>query len=235
MYNVRRLADALAPHGFFVAVEAETEAWFLRANNQRTLFEGIQVNAGKQRGGRWGDIAFSDVSISLTPGRFTSPKGMAEVELLSDWSPTKTKEQAIAWERTIVDSWPRKLAELVRARGDELLARTAASRAAVDNYLALVDSRLTVAESIAKLSDGASEAELKEANRLSRTEGLICLPERPCYELISLLIARKAREVESDPTKFWGKNPIAVPELSWRFQLLASRLYPERGWELLGA
>jgi hypothetical protein len=235
MYNVRRLADALAPHGFFVAVEAEMEAWFLRANIQQKLFEGIEVNAGKHRGGRWGDIAFSDVSISLTPGRFTSPKGMAEVELLTDWSPTKTKEQALAWERTIVDSWPQMLGELVRARGDELLARTAETRAAVEKYLELVDSRLPVAESIAKLSDGASEAELAEARRLSRTEGFICLPERPWYDLISLLFARKAGEVERDPTKFWGKNPIAMPELNWRFQLLASRLYPERGWELLGA
>jgi hypothetical protein len=235
MFNVRRLADALTPHGFFVAFEEKAEAWFLRANTERRLFEVIDVNAGKHRGGRWGDIAHANVSIALTPGRFTSPKGMAEVELLTDWSPTKSKEQALAWEGTIIDSWPRKLGELLSARGNELLARTAETRAAVEKYLRLVNRRLPVTDSIARLSDAASEAELAEARRLSRTEGFICLPERPWYDLISLLIARKAGEVEGDPTKFWGKNPIAVPELNWRFQLLASRLYPERGWELLGA
>ena len=235
MFNVRRLADALEPHGFFVACKDKTEAWFLRANVSRRLFEGIEVNAGKQRGGRWGDIAFADVSIALTPGRFTSPKGMAEVEMLTDWSPTKSTDQALAWERIIVDSWPQRLDELLRARGDTLLARTADTRAAVEKYLALADSRLTVAELIAKLSDGASEAELKEAKRLSRTEGFICLPERPCYDLISLLIARYAGAVEGDSARFWGKNPNTVPELNWRFQLLASHLYPERGWELFGA
>lgn len=234
MFNVRRLAEALTPHRFFVAFEEKTEAWFLRANTERRLFEGIEVNAGKQRGGRWGDIAFADVSIALTPGRFTSPKGMAEVELLTDWSPTKSHEQALAWERFIIDSWAGRLDELLRARGDQLLARTAETRAAVEKYLALVDGRLAPEESIAKLSQSASEAELTEARRLSRTEGFICLPERPCYDLISLLIARKAGEVEGDPTKYWGKSPIAVPELNWRFQLLASRLYPERGWQLFG-
>lgn len=235
MYSVRRLADALAPHGFFVAVEHATEAWFLRANLKLRLFEGIEVHAGKQRGGRWGDIAFSNVSISLTPGQFTSPKGMTEVELLADWSPTKSKDQALAWERMIVGTWADRLDELVLARGDELLTRTAETCAAVDKYLELVDRRLPVAVSVAALSDGASAVELEEARRLSRTEGFISLPERSCYDLISLLIVRKAGEVEGTPTKFWGKNPIVVPELNWRFQLLASRLYPERGWELLGA
>jgi hypothetical protein len=115
-----------------------------------------------------------------------------------------------------------------------LLARTADTRYAADKYLAFLDRRLTVAELLAKELDGATEVELLEARRLSRTEGFVCLPERPCYDLISLLIARHAGEVEGDPKMFWGKNPNAVPELNWRFQLLASRLYPESGWELFG-
>jgi hypothetical protein len=233
MYNVRRIADALMPHGFFVAFEAETETHFVRANVQRQLFERIDVNAGKQRGGKWGDIAFANVLIALTPGPFTSPKGMAEVELLTDWSATKWKEQTLAWERIIISSWPQKLDDLSRARADALLARTDATRVAAEKYLEFLDSGLTTVESIAKLSEGATQPELTEARRLSRTEGLICLPERICYDLISLLLARHQDKVESNPKMFWAKSPITVPELNWRFQLLASRLYPERGWELL--
>lgn len=234
MFKVRRLADALTPHGFFVAFEEQMEVWFLRANHERRLFEGIQVHAGKQRGGRWGDVARADVSIALTPGRFTSPKGMAEVEALTDWSATKSPEEAFAWERLVLDSWPQRLDEVARLQGDALLAQTADARAAVERYLALLDRRLSVAESIAKLTAGAAEAELTEARRLSRTEALICLPERACYDLISLVIARHAGEVEGDPAKLHGTNPNVARELNWRIQLLASRLYPERGWELFG-
>jgi len=234
MFDVRRLADALTPFRFFLAVEDKTGAWFIRANVSNRLFEVIDVHAGKQRGGKWGDIACAGVSIALTPGRFTSPKGMGETECLSDWSPTKATGQAVAWERSILDSGPRMLDELVRSRGGELLARTADARAAVDKYLSLLDRRKTIAELIATLSDGASQAELLEAHRLSRTEGLICLPERSCYDLASIVIARLAADVESDPKRFRGKSPMAVPELTWRFQLFASRLYPERGWKLLG-
>jgi hypothetical protein len=234
MFNKRRVADLLSPLGFFLAFESHTEAGFVRANGRVGLFEEIDLCAGRRRGGRWGDIACAGVSIALTPGEFTSPKGMAEVECLSDWAATKTKEQAVAWERSVIAA-PITLDALIRRRREELLARTAIARVAAVHYLGLLDNRLTVPEMIAKLTEGATDEELQEARRLARTEGFISLPERACYDLIVLLITRYAGEVESDRACFWGKSPNAVPELNWRFQLLASRLFPERGWELLDA
>ncbi len=230
MFCASRIEKALEPLGFFTAFESDNTFSFVRANTRVGLFEAIEPCAGKHRGGRWGDIACASVSISLTPGYFTSTKGIAESECLSDSAPTKTKAQAIDWERLVVESGPAKLEALIRERGHALLARTQESRVAVEKYLALLDRRLSIEQQITNLTESATDVELKEARRLSRTEGFILLPERPCYDLISLHITLRAQEVEGDKIRFWGKSPNDVPELNWRFQLLASRLYPERGW-----
>jgi len=235
MFSTRRLSHALSSCGFFLASRSETDARFVRANVQWRIFEQVYIGAGKPQGGKWGDVSGADVSIALTPGPFTSPKGMAEAICLSNWAPTESEEKAIAWERLVTGTALAKIDDLLGTHGDELLERTADARAAVERYLAILDRHLTVAQMIADLTDGATADELAEAHRLSRTTGFIGLPERHCYDLVSLLISRRATDIETSPTRFWGKDPYAVPELNWRCQLLASRLYPERGWELLDA
>src|SRR5262249_23584024 len=152
-----------------------TEAWFVRANARRGLLEAIELHAGKHhvRGARWGDTAFAGVRIALTPGRFTSPKGMVEYQMLTNWADTRTREQAVAWKRVVVATAAPRLDSLWQTHGEDLLARTAAVRAAVDRYLGLLDRQRSVAELIGELTARATEEELREARRLARTEVLI--------------------------------------------------------------
>jgi hypothetical protein len=248
-FSTRRVGDALSHLGFFLSFGVSTEAQFVRANRKTQLFEIVSLHAGKFRGGRWGEFSSAGVYIALTPGKFTSPKGMAEYECLINSTPTtnpeeadrrargstttRTKEQAIAWENFVVQAVPGKLEALEHARAEELLTRTESTRSAVRAYLAMLDRNLSFQQLTDNLTNGATEDELNEARRLARTDWLIALPERSWYDLISLLIVRKSGEVEGNPSIFWGKNPEEVPELKWRFQLLASRLYPEPGWELM--
>jgi hypothetical protein len=230
---------ALKPLGFFVAFQAPAELLFVRPNNSAGLFESVDLSAGHYRGGISGEISGAGVSISLTPGKFTSPKGMVEYECLLDessnkqgWSKTQNPHQAAEWEKRIVRMVPRALAVLSEEKSPSLLARTADTRAAVERYLALIDRSSPVADLIVQIADGATDEELRESKRLSRTEGFICLPERHWYDFLALLITRLGPEVEGKLRPFWGISPWDCPELNWRFQLLASRLYPEPGWEL---
>ena len=101
-----------------------------------------------------------------------------------------------------METAPARLDALIRGRAEELLRQTANARNAVMKYLELLDRRLPINEMIITLSEGATEEELKEARRLSRTEGFICLPERACYDLISLLIARRAADIEGNRATF---------------------------------
>jgi hypothetical protein len=238
MFSTRRLSTQLAPLGFFNAVDSTHEVWFVRPNTTLQLFEIIQVSASKPqgtRGARWRDAAFAGVSIALTPGEFTSPKGMSEYQMLLDHSETRTSEQALSWEQLVVATAPPEIEVLLRTRAGELLARTAETRATVAKYLQYLDRNASVAQHMEALTRGASEAELREARRLATTEGIIGLPERACYDLAALVITRYAERVEGSATKFWGVCPNAVQELKWRMHLIASELFPERGWEMLAA
>ena len=91
MFSTRRVADALAPLGFLLVLDSETEARLVRDSSEPALFEVVDLHTGKMRSpnARWGDLACAGVSIALTPGQFTSPKGMAEWESLTDWAASK--------------------------------------------------------------------------------------------------------------------------------------------------
>jgi hypothetical protein len=229
MFRWRRIAELFTQLGFFVGWESQTDIGLVRPNSKACVFEVIHLAAGKHRGGKWGDFSSGSIHIGLTPGEFTCIKGLAEVECLSEFTSTNTPTGADAWEQQILNSAPQRLMHLVSNKADDLLHRTAKTRAAVDRYLeAVPDGSIKQATEILILR--ANDEQRNEAKRLSRTEGFICLPERHCYDLISILIATHSSHIDGEGD-YWGQCPNQVRELNWRFQLLASQLYPEKGWE----
>lgn len=217
--------------GFFVGFRSRAHIGYVRANIQLGLFELVQLDAGKPSGGRWGDISNATIRIGLTPGELTCVKGIAEAECLSDWTPTKSTEDAAAWEEQVAVTAPGRLTALVESRSAALLARTESARRAVAMYLSYLPPGDILAATRVLTRD-ATEPQRKEAARLSATTGMICLPERHAYDLVSILIATHCSLID-DEERYWGQCPTTTPDLNWRIQIMASKLFPERGWEMM--
>jgi hypothetical protein len=234
MYDVDRMIIRLRPLGFELSDESETDAWFVRANETSPIFEQLNLIAGRQRGGDWGDSSHAFVLVGVKPGRF-SPKGLTEAICLTDWVPTKTDEEADAWERNVVSEVEHRLPKIAKQHNADLLTRTAACRTAVSRYMALIDCSQPMPLHIDTIAGEATREQLSSFERMASTPGLICLPDRTPYDLAIWLIVKYSELVEPGVDWCIDSDPLRNVELNWRIQLLSSRLLPERGWELIDA
>jgi hypothetical protein len=231
MFSKRHIAQGLKPLGFLVADESSTDILLIRPDMDTGLFEAVRCNAGKRRGGRWGNYSSASVNLQLTPGYFTSCT-VGEHELISDFADTRKASQAKSWATMVVQSVPEKLRKARQKIGQETLACAAAVRVACDEYLRFIDLSMPREQLIEELSHRMSDEEKREAKRIASLEGIICLDERKSYDLLSMLMTHFAGQVEGDSRVFWGKDPYQVRKFLWRIQMLASRIHPEPGWEI---
>tara|TARA_R110002073_G_C9295573_1_gene566386 strand:- start:50 stop:772 length:723 start_codon:yes stop_codon:yes gene_type:complete len=234
MYNVSRISTRLRPLEFELYDQSETEAWFVRANREHFVFEQLNLNAGRPRGGDWGDSSHAFVLVGVKPGRF-APDGLTEAICVTDWTSTASDEEADAWELQVVNEVEARLPDITKQHSADLLSRTAACRSAVARYMEFVDTSKSLRQNIETYAAGASPEQISHFNQIARTPGLICLPGRTPYDLAIWLIIKHSGIVDDGVDWDADDNPLANSELNWRIQLLSSRLLPERGWERMDA
>jgi len=218
----RRLEKLLCPEGFHLEEIRQRERTIIYARpcTLPDLTEAITIACDPTRRG---EKVFAQLEVFVGHGY----AGVSESEFLAEAGDVllRSPEEAIAWERRLAEVAPARAAQFAKSKGPELLARTAAGRAAARRYLELMGGQRDLDELERALAERSTAAQKAEAERLARATGVMCVPGgQRVFDLAALGMVVFGDEVEGRKEPFTGIVPMNDTEFIIRIRFLVHLL-----------
>jgi hypothetical protein len=230
-----RLGLLLRNAGFVVLAERPSPLHDLFLG--RPYSEDLALQISVSASGRKGEAVYAYVGVTVIFGE-NATKGLIELDLLKEiasnkeraWTIIETREQAIAWEKSLARVAPARAEALARDKGPELLERTRDARDAAARYLGLL-APVADPSAVRSALERLSTAEQREtADRWTEYGAIQQMPNgTSAYYVSALAMLVHGEAVEGRPAPFARKKPIEEDALFWRIQLLVDLLFRQHG------
>lgn len=236
MVSVKRVGKLLEPQGFqLVYYHAQARLFvFSRNDPNPDLFQRVRIHCAGKRG----EAAEGDAEVSVIRGA-NATKGLVEDELLLElasepergWTVLGTNDEAKDWEQRFAQFAPQQAAMLARKMGAELLAATAACRAAAAEMRERMGDIHDLLSTRSQLARDATAEQLQTARRLAEWPGVLQIAEAELvYEVATIAIVIHATEISSLRLNVEA-DPLYDRHLMWLIQILVDRIITENSWK----
>ncbi len=233
-----RLNELLGAQEYWLArhLKRNNLSLFSRPSPVKGCFEQIEIagDHGEDDSG----CVFARVSI--VPGA-TQYRGMFEDEFVFEMS-LRRESRISEWEQRLVEEAIPKSRELARQAGPELLRKTARAQKAASFYLACLPEHIDNLEAYwtAQRSD-ATDEQRAQAKYSLRTS-VLSLDAKDdddgdrifwTYQIAAYAIVLNSEKALRAGFFAAGTDPHEEDDLAWCFQIMASRIYGEEGWQFM--
>ena len=226
---LRTLARFPKEEGFELGWVGEPGGFALvRASHLPDLFDQVWVDSA----GQGGEAVSAYIGVSVVRGQ-GGTKGLVELTPLAEiagvpergYTLITKKNQTLEWEGRLAAVAGVRAKEFADAKGQGLLASTAAARSAAARYFGWLDAGSESNGSYARLRDRATPEHIEKARRLARWPGVLRFEEgHALYDLAALCLVLFEETVEGTRGHFCSADPLENSDVMWRIQLLVDLL-----------